>query len=60
MPHDIGNDDNMTYGRYGHVVKPDGSYITPKNFIDEFSIHMHKNRQQALQGMTKMEMEQAE
>ena len=45
MPHNIGGDDNSTFGRYGHVVKPDGSYIVPKNFIDEFSIHMHKNRQ---------------
>ena len=29
---------------YGHVLKPDGSYIEPKDFIDQFSIHMHQNR----------------
>ena len=45
---------------YSHVLKPDGSYIEPKDFIDQFSIHMHKNRQEAFQGMTKQEMEQAE
>ena len=50
----------MYSGRYGHVLNPDGSYIEPKDFIDQFSIHMHQNRQEAFQGMTKMEMEQAE
>ena len=45
---------------YGHVLKPDGSYIEPKDFIDQFSIHMHQNRQQAFQGMTKEEQIQAE
>ena len=51
--------DNQTMysGRYGHVLKPDGSYIKPKDFMDQFSIHMHRNREQAFQGMTKMEME---
>ena len=28
--------------------------------MDEFSIHMHKNRMEAFQGMTPEEMEQAE
>ena len=50
----------MYSGRYGHVLKPDGSYIEPKDFIDQFSIHMHRNRQEAFQGMTKQEMEEAE
>jgi len=34
----------MKNERYGNVVKPDGSYIKPRDFMDEFSIHMHKNR----------------
>ena len=38
---------NMYSGRYGHVLNPDGSYIEPKDFIDQFSIHMHKNRELA-------------
>ena len=50
----------MYSGRYGHVLKPDGSYIEPKNFIDKFSIHMHKNRALAFEGMTLEEMQQAE
>ncbi len=50
----------MYSGRYGHVLKPDGSYIEPKDFMDEFSIHMHRNRELAFQGMTKEEMEEAE
>ena len=50
----------MYSGRYGHVLKPDGSYIEPKNFIDQFSIHMHKNRALAFEGMTLEEMQQAE
>jgi len=50
----------MYSGRYGHVLRPDGSYIEPKDFMDQFSIHMHKNREQAFQGMTKLEMEEAE
>ena len=51
---------NLYSGRYGHVLKPDGSYIEPKDFMDEFSIHMHKNRMEAFQGMTPQEMEEAE
>ena len=43
---------SMYSGRYGHVLKPDGSYIEPKDFMDQFSIHMHKNRMEAFQGMT--------
>ena len=50
----------MYSGPYGHVLKPDGSYIEPKDFIDQFSIHMHRNRQEAFQGMTPQEMEEAE
>ena len=50
----------MYSGRYGHVLNPDGSYIEPKDFMDEFSIHMHRNRELAFEGMTKMEMEEAE
>ena len=41
-------------------MKPDGSYIEPKDFIDQFCIHMHRNRQEAFQGMTPEEMEEAE
>ena len=47
----------MYSGRYGHVLKPDGSYIEPKDFMDQFSIHMHKNRMEAFQGMTPQEAE---
>ena len=47
-------------GQYSHILKEDGTYIEPKDFLDEFHIHMHQNRQMALQGMTKEEMEIAE
>ena len=50
----------MYSGRYGHVLNPDGSYIEPKDFMDQFSIHMHKNRMEAFQGMTPEEMQEAE
>ena len=44
-----------------HFLKNgNGTYIQPKDFLDEFHIHMHKNRQQALQGMTKQEIQEAE
>ena len=47
-------------GKYDHVLNDNGTYIKPKDFLDEFHIHMHQNRQIALQGMTKEEMEIAE
>ena len=47
-------------GKYSHILKEDGTYIEPKDFLDEFHIHMHQNRQMALQGMTKEEVEIAE
>ena len=47
-------------GKYSHILNEDGTYIEPKDFLDEFHIHMHQNRQMALQGMTKEEMEIAE
>ena len=43
--------------KYSHVLNPDGSYIEPKDFMDQFSIHMHKNRMEAFQGMTPEEMQ---
>ena len=49
--------ESLDSGRYGHVLKPDGSYIEPTDFMDQFSIHMHKNRMEAFQGMTPQEAE---
>ena len=31
-------------GKYSHILKEDGTYIEPKDFLDEFHIHMHQNR----------------
>ena len=36
---------NQPYVKYGSILNEDGSYIKPKDFIDQFQIHMHQNRQ---------------
>ena len=52
--------DRGAFDKYQHILKEDGTYIEPKNFLDQFHIHMHMNREKALQGLTQEEIVQYE
>jgi len=51
---------STVFKAYDQILNEDGSYKKPKDFIDQFSIHMHKNMLQAFEGMSGEEILKAE
>ena len=42
---EIDTKDRGAFDKYQHILNDDGSYIKPKDFMDQFQIHMHRNRE---------------